>query len=361
MQRAILTDAMDVHGGKTVTLGPKNYLGIGYSSSAVSITVEGANIMTRSLMIFGQGAIRCHPYVLQELAAKNSDDAKAFDRAVFSHVGLVLGNATRALTLGLGIAKPSVPFDDSARRYAQALSRFSAAFGLCSDAAMATLGGELKMRELISARLGDMLSNLYLASMVLKRWQESEQVEGEQALMEYSLQTLLHRTELALSDFLDNLPAQSVAMALRVITLPLGKRWKLPADTDTRKLAKAVSTDSAIRRHLIKGIWNDEKDGGVENPVAQYNGLLKDYDQAEPLYRKISKAYAKGELPEQALHPEERFVAAADSGLISAEELTFMQNYEAKVLNMLMVDDFAFDAFAKNKDTLIKHNDDQVA
>ncbi|MDX1343105.1 MAG: acyl-CoA dehydrogenase [Reinekea sp.] len=361
MQRAILTDAMDVHGGKTVTLGPKNYLGIGYSSSAVSITVEGANIMTRSLMIFGQGAIRCHPYVLQELAAKNNNDAKAFDKAVFAHVGLVLGNATRALTLGLGIAKPAVPFTGPAKRYAQALSRFSAAFGLCSDAAMATLGGELKMRELISARLGDMLSNLYLASMVLKRWQESEQVEGEQAVMEYSLQILLHRTELALSEFLDNLPARSVAMALRAVTLPLGRRWKLPADNDTRKLAKAVSTDSAIRRHLIQTIWNDEKDGGVENPVAQYNGLLKDYDKAEPLYRKISKAYAKGELPEQALHPEERFTAAADAGVITADELAFMQDYEAKVLNMLMVDDFAFDAFAKDKKTLIQHNEEQAA
>ena len=150
-------------------------------------------------------------------------------------------------------------------------------------------------------------------------------------------------------------------MALRVITLPLGRRWKLPADSDTRKLAKAVSTDSEIRRHLIQTIWNDEKEGGVENPVAQYNSLLKDNEKAEPLYRKISKAYAKGELPEQALHPEERFIAAFEAGVITAEELEFMQSYEAKVLNMLMVDDFAFDAFAKDKETLINHNDDQAA
>ncbi|EAR10607.1 acyl-CoA dehydrogenase [Reinekea blandensis] len=361
MQRAILSDAMDVHGGKTVTLGPKNYLGIGYSSSAVSITVEGANIMTRSLMIFGQGAIRCHPYVLKELAAKNNDDANAFDKAVFAHVGLVIGNASRAFTQGLGIGKASVPFDGPAKRYAQALSRFSSAFGLCSDAAMATLGGELKMRELISARLGDMLSNLYLASMVLKRWEESEKVEGEQHVMEYSLQLLLHRTEAALSEFLDNLPARPVAMALRVVTLPLGRRWKMPDDRATRHLAKTVSTDSSLRRHLIETIWNDEKDGGVENPVAQYNALLKDYEKAEPLYRKIAKAYAKGELPEQALHPEERFVAAKDADVISDEEFEFMTKYEAKVLNMLMVDDFAFDEFAKNKDTLIEHNDDQAA
>lgn len=143
--------------------------------------------------------------------------------------------------------------------------------------------------------------------------------------------------------------------------MPLGRRWKLPSDHDTRKLAKVVSTDSSLRRHLIQTIWNDEKEGGIENPVAQYNALLKDYEKAEPLYRKINKAYAKGELPEQALHPEERFIAAADAGVITAEELQFMQSYEASVLNMLMVDDFDFDAFAKDKETLIRHNDDEAA
>ncbi len=140
-QRDILTDAMDVHGGKTVTLGPRNYLGIGYSGAAVSITVEGANIMTRSLMIFGQGAIRCHPYVLKELAAKDNDDIKAFDEAFFGHAGLIFGNAARAFTQALGIGKADVPFDQcNARKYAQAVARFSAAFGLCADAAMTTLG-----------------------------------------------------------------------------------------------------------------------------------------------------------------------------------------------------------------------------
>jgi len=355
-QREILTDAMDVHGGKTVTLGPRNYLGIGYSAAAVSITVEGANIMTRSLMIFGQGAIRCHPYVLRELAAKDNDDLKAFDEAFFGHAGLIFGNAARAFTQAFGIGKADVPFDNAARPYAQALARFSSAFGLCSDAAMTTLGGELKMRELISARLGDMLANLYLASMVIKNWYETQPVEGEKELMQYSLALLLHRTEKALDEFLKNLPNRAVAIVLRLVTLPLGRCWSEPGDELTRALAKAISTDTPLRAKLISSTWTTDGDGGVVNPLACYNALLKDYDKAEQLYRKATKAYARGELPITALHPEERFDAALEAGVFSQEEADFMRSYEAGVLDMLTVDDFPFDAFAADKDTLIDHN-----
>ena len=355
-QRDILIDAMDVHGGKTVTLGPRNYLGIGYSGAAVSITVEGANIMTRSLMIFGQGAIRCHPYVLKELAAKDNDDIKAFDEAFFGHAGLIFGNAARAFTQALGIGKADVPFDSASRPYAQALARFSSAFGLCADAAMTTLGGELKMRELISARLGDMLANLYLASMVLKNWYETQPVDGEKELMQYSMTLLLHRTEKALDEFLKNLPNRPAAMALRAVTLPLGRRWAEPGDELTRKLANSISTDTPVRSKLTESAWTTAGEGDVANPLAQYNSLLKDYGKAEQLYRKATKAYAKGELPMTALHPEERFEAALEAGIFSQEEADFMREYEALVLEMLTVDDFPFDEFARNKDTLIDHN-----
>ena len=355
-QRDILTDAMDVHGGKTVTLGPRNYLGIGYSGAAVSITVEGANIMTRSLMIFGQGAIRCHPYVLKELAAKDNDDIKAFDEAFFGHAGLIFGNAARAFTQALGIGKADVPFDSASRPYAQGLARFSSAFGLCADAAMTTLGGELKMRELISARLGDMLANLYLASMVLKNWYETQPVDGEKELMQYSMTLLLHRTEKALDEFLKNLPNRPAAMALRAVTLPLGRRWAEPGDELTRKLANSISTDTPVRSKLTESAWTTAGEGDVANPLAQYNSLLKDYGKAEQLYRKATKAYAKGELPMTALHPEERFEAALEAGIFSQEEADFMREYEALVLEMLTVDDFPFDEFARNKDTLIDHN-----
>ena len=349
-QRSMLADAMDVHGGRTVTLGPRNYLGIAYSANPVSITVEGANIMTRNLMIFGQGAIRCHPYVLDELAAKDDNDLAAFDKAIFGHAGMVFGNATRAFTQGLGIGKSRVPFDEVA-----APPRKSPGVGIRADAAMASLGSGLKKREMLSARLGDVLSNLYLASMLIKQWHESESVEHEAALMHYSCRTLLYRAEQAFTELFDNLPNRALAMTLSAVALPLGRRWHKPQDRFTRDIARAISTDSALRHKLTADTWNTQEAGQRDNPLARYNTLLADSERAEPLYRRIAKAYSQGELPAEALHPEQRVEAAWEAGLIEEDDAIFMRRFEREVLDMLSVDDFAFDAFATDKDRVVWH------
>jgi acyl-CoA dehydrogenase len=354
-QRVLLSDAMDVHGGKAVTLGPRNYLGIGYSANPVAITVEGANIMTRNLMIFGQGAIRCHPYVLDELAAKDANDAKAFDKAFFGHIGLIFGNAARAFTLGFGLGKPAVPFSAPANVYAQDIARLSAGFGLCADAAMASLGSALKKREMLSARLGDVLSNLYLASMVLKQWEAGDKVEGEEALLHFSCRFLLQRAEQAFVEIFDNLPNRALGKTLKRIVMPTGRRWNKPHDDLARDIAKRVSTHSALRTHLLANTW-DQNDGAQPNPLATYNALLIEYDRADALYRKLNKAYAKGELPKTALHPEQRVEAGLEKGLISDEDAQFMRDFEAQVLELLTVDDFAYDELASNKAKVIYHN-----
>ncbi|MCD6439364.1 MAG: DUF1974 domain-containing protein, partial [Halomonas sp.] len=329
-------------------------------ANPVAITVEGANIMTRNLMIFGQGAIRCHPYVLDELAAKDANDVKAFDKAFFGHAGLIFGNAARAFTLGFGLGKANVPFSGPAATYAQDIARISAGFGLCADAAMASLGSELKKREMLSARLGDVLSNLYLASMVLKQWHTGDQVEGEEALLHYSLRFLLNRAEQAFVEIFDNLPNRALGKALKVIIMPTGRRWNKPHDDLARDIAQRVSTHSALRSKLLSNTW-DKDDGAESNPLARYNALLVDYDRAETLYRTVNKAYAKGELPQTALHPEARIEAALDKGIIKEDDAQFMRTFEAEVLEMLTVDDFAYDAFANDKSTLINHNAAPVA
>ncbi|GHB26965.1 acyl-CoA dehydrogenase [Salinicola rhizosphaerae] len=345
-QRDMMADAMDIHGGRTVTLGPRNYLGIGFSATPVSITVEGANIMTRNLMIFGQGAIRCHPYVLEELAAKDADDSAAFDSLFFRHIGLICGNAARAFTQSLGLGKPETPFDSTARPYAQDAARLSSAFSLCADAAMASLGSKLKQREMISARLGDVLSNLYLLSMVLKQWRETDRVDGEAALFHYSCRFLLNRAEQALIDLFDNLPNRALANTLSFVTLPLGRRWHKPQDRLTREIAKAISTDSALRHKLTRNTWETWEKGQKENPLARYNALLANAERAETIYRALNKARVKKQLPEVALHPEQWIDAGLEAGVIDEDDAAFMRAHEAEVLDMLTVDDFAFDAFA---------------
>ncbi|WP_148254268.1 acyl-CoA dehydrogenase [Aidingimonas lacisalsi] len=355
-QRRVLADAMDVHGGKAVTLGPRNYLGIGYSANPVAITVEGANIMTRNLMIFGQGAIRCHPYVLDELAAKDANDVQAFDKAIFAHAGLIFGNAARALTQGLGIGKTTTPFDEVAAPYAQDVARLSAGFGLCADAAMASLGSRLKSREMLSARLGDVLSNLYLTSMVLKQWHESDNVEGEATLLHYSCRFLLYRAEQAFVELFDNFPNRGMARVLARIVMPLGRHWHQPTDDLTREIAQAVSRPTMLREKLLDNTWDYQGSDQRDNPLARYNALLEDYPRAEPLYRRIDKAYSKGEIDADALHPEQRLEAAYATGLISEEDADFMRDFEARVLDMLTVDDFAFDAFALHRDKVVEHD-----
>ncbi|WFM72538.1 acyl-CoA dehydrogenase [Halomonas sp. CKK8] len=359
-QRQILGDAMDIHGGKAVTLGPRNYLGIGYSANPVAITVEGANIMTRNLMIFGQGAIRCHPYVLEELAAKDADDLQAFDRALFGHAGLIFGNAARALTQGLGIGRAAVPFDEVAAPYARDVARLSAGFGLCADAAMASLGSTLKQREMLSARLGDVLSNLYLASMTLKQWHEGDKVEGEAALLHYGCRFLLGRAEQALDELFDNLPSRALGRLLRIVVMPAGRRWKRPQDALTREIAQAVSRDTALRRYLLETTWQ-ENDGSRDNPLAHYNALLATQERAEKLYRQVQKAHAKGELPAHALHPEQKVEEAARAGIISEDDATFMREREAEVLELLSVDDFAYDAFVTDKSRVLWHTEEPSA
>src|SRR6185369_16536367 len=171
--RQIMSDAMDIHGGKGIMLGPNNMLGRGYQTVPIAITVEGANILTRSMIIFGQGAIRCHPFVLKEIEAAGANDLVAFDRALWGHMAFTFANAARALWLGLtggiGVPVPGVP---ETRRYLQIMSRFSAAFALVSDISMFVIGGSLKRREKISGRLGDVLSMLYIMSATVKRFHD---------------------------------------------------------------------------------------------------------------------------------------------------------------------------------------------
>ncbi|USD39328.1 MULTISPECIES: acyl-CoA dehydrogenase FadE [Ferrimonas] len=336
MQKCII-DAMDIHGGKGVCLGPDNYLGRGYQGAPIAITVEGANILTRSLVIYGQGAIRCHPYVLKEMeAAFDKDQERSlneFDGAVWGHVGFVFTNFVRSFWLGLtGSRFSSAPYSDTTKRYYQHMNRFSANLALLSDLAMALLGGNLKRKERVSARLGDLLSQLYLASATLKRFEDDGRQTDDIPLMQWAVEDSLHKLQLSLDELLDNFPA--FGGLLKFIMFPFGKPLKRPSDKLDHKIAKILQTPCAARDRLIAGQWLEAH---PNNPIGRQEQTLRNILAAEPLFDKVCKA-AGTRLPFWKLHE------VADKGLelnvLTEEEAQLLRDAETGRLETINVSDF---------------------
>ena len=235
MGRAVINDAMDVQGGKGICLGPKNYLGRGYQLTPIGITVEGANILTRNLIIFGQGAVRCHPWVLKEMnAARDADKHRGladFDRALMGHIGYTISNAVRSLLRALTLSRiVKAPMSGPTARYYEHINRFSASFAFATDVAMLSLGGYLKKKENLSARLGDVLSCMYLASMVLKHYEDQGRREADLPLVEYACRMLLYRAQEQLHSFLRNFPVRWLAGFMRAFIFPRGLTYFAPND-----------------------------------------------------------------------------------------------------------------------------------
>jgi acyl-CoA dehydrogenase len=340
--RQVANDAMDVHGGKGICLGPKNYLGRGYQVVPVAITVEGANILTRSLMILGQGAIRCHPYVLREMnAAKEKDKRKSlreFDQALFGHVGYTLSNAARSFVMAATFARFSdAPDTGSTRRYYQHINKFSAQFAFATDMAMLTLGGYLKQKEHLSARLGDVLSSLYMASMVLKHYENQGRPEADLPLVEWSCRTLLYKAQEQLHDFLRNFPNRFIAGAMRLVIFPRGRTYFAASDRLGRAIVEPLMMPSATRDRLAWGIYRTIEPG---NQLGLLQEALELAVAAEPLEKRIRVEGVKtGRIT--ALEPPGQIEQALAAGLINAAEATLLREFDRKVMDIINVDDFA--------------------
>lgn len=333
-QRAIL-DAMDIVGGKGIMLGNSNFVARAYQGAPIAITVEGANILTRSMIIFGQGAIRCHPYVLDEMNAAQNNDVNAFDKLLFKHIGHVGSNKMRSLWLGLtnGLTS-STPTKDSTKRYYQYMNRLSANLALLSDVSMAVLGGSLKRRERISARLGDILSQLYLASSVLKRYDDEGRNEADLPLVHWGVQDALYQAEQAIDDLLRNFPNAFVAGMLRVVIFPLGRRYDAPSDKLDHKLAKIMQIPSATRSRIGRGQYLTPSEF---NPAGLLEEALMDVMAAEPIHLRICKETGRN-LPFTRLDEQAKQWLA--EGKINAEEAAILTKAEASRLRSINVDEF---------------------
>src|SRR5580704_12017641 len=339
--RLIADYAMDVPGCKCIMLGPNNYLGRFYKSVPIAITVEGANILTRNLIIFGQGAIRCHPYVRREMSAVRDSDRKRgvaeFDAALFGHIGFAISNAARSLLMALTLARfERVPESGPIRRYYQHIERFSASFAFATDIAMLTLGGYLKKKETISARLGDVLSSMYLASMVLKHHQNQGNPPGDLPIVEWASRELLYEAQEQLHSVLRNFPNRPLAWLMRLLIFPRGLTYFAPADRLGRRVAELVTNNTESRNRLAHFVYRTDTPG---NPMAALQQALEMADAAEPIERKLRVEGQKtGRLT--ALDLAQQIEQARALGILSEDEANLLADYDRRVMQIVNVDDF---------------------
>jgi acyl-CoA dehydrogenase len=337
--RQVLNDAMDVQGGSGICLGPRNYLGRAYQAIPIGITVEGANILTRTLIIFGQGAIRSHPHVLKEMqAVVNPDRAaglRAFDQAFFAHVGFTISTATRALWQGLTggrlLAVPGGP----CRRQLQRATRLSAAFVLTADTAMLVLGGSLKRKEKLSGRLADILSNLYLVSAVVKQFEDRGRPTEELPLVDWACAESFRVIETAFAEFFRNFPNRPVAWLLLLATFPLGIRPAAPSDRLGHRVAALLMEPSAVRDRLSAGIFAPTE---MDEPLGRLDDALRKVVAAEAVEKKVQAALRSKIIAgrDEAL----ALSAALEAEVISAVDAELVASANAARREVIRVDDF---------------------
>jgi acyl-CoA dehydrogenase len=341
--RECITHAMDIHGGKGIIMGPKNYLGRSWQAAPIFITVEGANILSRNLMIFGQGAIRCHPYVLREMELTGEPDPQLaleqFDKILLQHIGFAVGNTASTLVLGLtGGLLSQAPGNSLTRPYFRALNRIAAAFAMLADLSMMLLGGELKRRERLSARLGDVLSYLYLGSAALKRYHDAGLPVEQEALLRWSLEECLAKAEIALSDLLNNFPNRLLGCLLSGLVFPLGRRHSGPSDLLEAEVAAILARpdgDPALES-LLDGLYRPQDPA---DPLTALHLAFEQLASSQPIAEKLRHALKSGDV--QPGSGESAISAALSAGVLTVDEAASLRGAETARRAVIDVDDFA--------------------
>jgi len=341
--RSLINDAMDIHGGRGVIQGERNYLASAFMGTPVSITVEGANILTRNLIIFGQGAIRCHPFVYREMLAANHPNEEQgldeFDSLFFRHVGYGLSNFIRTLSLGLTGAKIArKPVGGEIGRFYQQLTRMSSALALVSDLSMALLGGELKRKERLSARLGDVLSHLYMSSTVLKYYQDSGQKGADLVYVKWIIENNLFLMQRAFVEFFENLKPRWLGRLLKRLLFPYGLAFKRPSDELDHQIVQAMLSNNELRERLTKNIYIGDKD----QPVGRIEHAFAKVLAGAKIAKKVRIAVKSGRLLESS-NLDEMMTNAVAKGVINQTEADDFIEAETLRLDAIQVDEYTQD------------------
>jgi len=337
--RRVVNDGMDVQGGGGISLGPRNFLGRTYQSVPIGITVEGSNILTRSMIIFGQGAIRCHPYIQQEMRAVADPDRRQgltlFDHLLFGHMNFIISNAARTLFLGLTGGRMAKAPHGPTRRYFQKAARMSAAFALIVDAALMFLGGNLKRKEKLSGRLADILSNLYVLSAVLKLYEDRHRPQDEWPLVKWACDENLVTIQESFAGLLHNFPNRPAGWLLRLLIFPLGRNFAGPSDFLGQRVAGILMEPSSARDRLTAGLFFPRS---LTEPLGRLEDAMHKVIAAEPVVKKLRDAVRAGQLKEQ---PDAQLLEeGARSGVVTATEAEVLRLALAARAEVIRVDDF---------------------
>ncbi len=353
MNRKVVDNTMDIHGGRGIQMGPRNYVAPIYQGVPISITVEGANILTRNLMIFGQGAIRCHPFVREEMMAATESDAKQgllnFDDLLRQHIGFFISNIARSFALGLfrgGLVRS--PIKGPMAKYFRNFSRMSAALALVTDVSFLVLGGQFKRKENLSARHGDILSELYLASAVLKYYQDNGATKEDLAFARWTCKTCLNNIYLAFDSIFVNYPKPWLGRVMRILIFPYGRSYRIPTDLLGHIIAKQMQKPSGFRDRLTKDCYigknSDDPTGRLEHAFAKCVA-------ADEANKKIDRAIKEGVLTiEKNAKQSVRLKEAVAKEVVTHEEAERIREYEALRHDVILVDEFAPEYFANNNE-----------
>lgn len=343
MGRIAINHAMDIHAGHMVQTGPRNILANLYLATPISITVEGANILTRNLIIFGQGAIRCHPYLLKEieLMSQPTMDINALDKVLMSHVGFFVSNLIRSFTYGItgGYFIFAEAKDKTVKKYERQLTRMSAALAAVADTCLIVLGGSLKRRERISARLGDILSQLYLASAALKYYHEHDATEENKNYLRWTLQYCLHNAQKAFYELFNNLPNRWLGRLLKWCLFPLGQAYHAPNDQLTKALVTEMVQNSPLRDQITQYCYVSDDKSELTN---QLETALLSADENDALRKKLQKAVHDGVIPEYHSFPQ-RVQLAEKAAILTKDEAQRLLAFEALRDEIIKVNEFTFD------------------
>lgn len=342
--RKVANDMMDIHGGKGIMMGPNNYLATPFCSVPVAITVEGANILTRCLIIFGQGAIRCHPYVIKEVEALQHENVEAFASLLDKHIGYTFSNFARSFFHAITFSRfaNSPESNNLTKRYYQRLTRASSAFALMTDMSMLLLGGKLKFKESLSGRLGDLLSMMYLMSATLKRFKDQQHPKEDFPFVQWALDYCLHQYWTTMDDILRNFPNRKAAALLKLVIMPFGHQCKPPSDRLNKKVVQLITTLCESRSRLAGKIFLSDN---PDDPVRIVEDAFTAVQSHQHLIKKVYDAVKQEELSQSNFDFCIEYAFNAQE--ITEDEAVQLREVSQMIRRAVDVDDFSADAFGQ--------------